>query len=76
MIQLKADIFAGIRSGLLDHAAFTVDRNATQTDHRIIYNADTGELYYDADGSGREEQVMFAVVTPGTALTSDHFLMI
>jgi Ca2+-binding RTX toxin-like protein len=76
MIQLKASIFAGIRSGLVDHAAFTVDRDATREEHRIIYNADTGELFYDADGSGREEQVKFAVVTPGTALTSDHFLMI
>jgi Ca2+-binding RTX toxin-like protein len=74
-IQLDSGVFAVLRSGSLDAAAFTLDKNATSTDHRIIYHAETGELFYDADGSGRIEQVKFAVLTPGTVLSADHFLV-
>ena len=42
----------------------------------IIYNSATGELFYDADGSGAGAQVRFATVTAGTALTASEFNLI
>ncbi|RDI58749.1 Ca2+-binding RTX toxin-like protein [Microvirga subterranea] len=74
-IQLDSGIFTGLRSGPLDAAAFTLDKNATTADHRIIYHAETGELFYDADGTGRIEQVKFAVLVPGTVLSADLFMI-
>lgn len=74
-IQLDSGIFAGLRSGPLEAAAFTLDKNATTADHRIIYHAETGELFYDADGTGRIEQVKFAVLVPGAVLSADLFMI-
>lgn len=74
-IQLDSSIFAGLRAGRLDQAAFAL-KIATTADHRIVYDAESGALFYDADGTGRIEQVKFAVLTPGTALNADHFLIV
>lgn len=56
--------------------AFTLGTAATTADHRIIYNAATGQLYYDADGNGAGARAQFAAVTAGLALTSLDFLVI
>jgi len=42
-------------------------------DDRIVYNAATGQIFYDADGISGAAQVLFATVTAGTALTSADF---
>ena len=42
---------------------------------RIIYDNTTGDLFYDADGSGVCAQVKFAHVTPLTALTNNDFII-
>ncbi len=42
----------------------------------IIYDAATGRIYYDADGSGAGAQVLFAQVTAGLALTNADFSII
>ena len=43
---------------------------------RIIYDSATGEIFYDADGTGAIEQILFARVDPGTAIVADDFLVI
>ncbi len=43
------------------------------TDDRILADQDTGFIYYDADGSGPAEAVLFAKVTPGIAVASANF---
>jgi len=75
-LQLDGGVFAGLRSGSLDASAFTADKNATRADHRIVYHAETGELFFDADGSGRIEQAKFAQFVPGTVLSADLFLVV
>lgn len=41
---------------------------------RIIYETDTGKIFYDVDGAGGDDARLFARVTVGTDLTADHFV--
>ncbi|EJN01632.1 M10 family metallopeptidase C-terminal domain-containing protein [Phyllobacterium sp. YR531] len=63
-------------TGALAAAAFHIGAGATDTSDRIIYNAVTGFLYYDADGSGQASATQFASLTKGLAMTSADFLVV
>lgn len=52
---------------------FTSGTSATTADQRIVYNSGTGQLFFDADGSGATAAILFATLTPGTALTPASF---
>ncbi len=72
----------------LDHLAFAeignrlspkefhIGGEATHSSERIIYNDDTGALFFDADGKGKTDQVKIAMLDPGLDLKSDDFLII
>lgn len=49
---------------------------AHDKDDRIIYETDTGKLFYDADGNGAGVAVQFATLSKGLALTAADFFMI
>lgn len=53
--------------------AFKIGTAATASSHRIIYNQSTGDLYYDADGTGAGAQVQFAKLSAGLALSAANF---
>ena len=57
----------------LDAAEFVAGTAATIADQRVIYDAGTGQLFYDADGNGAGAAVLFAQVVPGTAITAASF---
>ena len=57
-------------------AAFYSGAAAHDTDDRIIYNAKTGEVFYDADGTGATAAVQFATVTGQPALHAADFWVI
>lgn len=63
-------------AGQLNAAFFTVGPKAQDADDRIIYDAATGSLFYDADGFGRGKAVEFATLEKGLALTAADFLVI
>jgi Ca2+-binding RTX toxin-like protein len=60
---LSADEFKAVAGGVADEA-----------DDRIIYDTDTGVLYYDADGNGSGDAIQFATMTGAPALTEADFI--
>ncbi|MFN3945383.1 MAG: SdrD B-like domain-containing protein [Allosphingosinicella sp.] len=74
-IHLDRAIFTGIGSnGVLDAGAFRVGTAAADADDRIIYNSATGQIFYDADGAGGADAILFATVSPNLALTHLDFV--
>jgi Ca2+-binding RTX toxin-like protein len=73
-IQLDVDVFSAIGLGTLAANVFVIGAAATTADHRIIYDATTGALYYDADGNGAGAAVQFATLGTGLALTNADFV--
>jgi Ca2+-binding RTX toxin-like protein len=76
-IALDHTIFTQLTTlGELDPAAFASATNATTAAQHIIYDANSGFIYYDADGSNSSPEVLFAKVTPQLALTSHDFVIV
>ena len=51
----------GVIGGLTADASHT-STSARDATHRVIYGAATGNLYYDADGTGSRAQVLVATI--------------
>ena len=53
-------------------ANFRASTSGTAADANdyILYDTDSGQLFYDADGSGAGARVLFATVTAGSTLTA------
>lgn len=49
-------------AGALAYSELALGAKATTADQHLIYNAATGALFYDADGSGAQVQVRIAVL--------------
>ncbi|KTQ94982.1 hypothetical protein NS226_13710 [Aureimonas ureilytica] len=77
-LSLAAFGKAGAAPGALDPSAFYADTGNTAhaASDRIIYNSKTGDLFYDADGTGPDAAIRFAQTQPGLALTADDFFLI
>ena len=79
-IQLGSAVFTMLKPGTLSDANFVSVAGpvaALDANDFILYNSSTGELFYDADGSGSGAAVLFAVFqdTPIPALTAADFLI-
>ena len=76
-IALDDAVFTAIGGlGALNANAFHTGSAAHDADDRIIYNATTGELFYDADGNGAGAAVLFARLDGGPTLAASDFLVI
>ncbi len=78
-IEIDNAAFLGLTAGALNALAFTSNATGTATTaaHRIIYETDTGALWFDRDGSGAAfGRVQFADLTDGLAMTAAEFLVI
>lgn len=71
-IALSRGVFASLGANVTA-ANFVVGSAATTADQYLIYDSATGRLLYDADGSGTGAAVVFALVTPGLAITAGSF---
>jgi Ca2+-binding RTX toxin-like protein len=76
-IELDSDIFTGLAAGAIAANQFTANAAgaALNANHRIIYETDSGNLIFDADGSGAGAGQVFATVSLALALTSDDFVV-
>ena len=76
-IHLDDAIFAGLTTGTLGGAAFAANLTGAATDalDRIIYETDTGRVYFDADGNGAIASVHFATLTANLAVTNADFFV-
>ncbi|MEQ1956030.1 calcium-binding protein [Mesorhizobium sp. CN2-181] len=77
-IELDGSIFTTLAFGALSASAFKENTSAPRdADDRIIYNADTGSLFYDADGAGTASAaVKIAALTPGLNLSAADFTVV
>ncbi|NBJ09550.1 calcium-binding protein [Microvirga arsenatis] len=55
---------------------FVTGTRAQDREDRIVYDKKTGNLYYDADGTGRTAQVKIATLVNKTTLKFDDFFVI
>ena len=74
-IWLSDSVYTALSSGNLALGAFRISLSGTAADStdRIIYEFDTGRLYYDADGAGGATAVNFAQLEEGLALKNTDF---
>ncbi|HEX8670088.1 MAG TPA: hypothetical protein VF727_17135 [Allosphingosinicella sp.] len=73
-IMLDRSVFGAVGTdGTLDASAFVAGTAAADADDRIVYDAGSGRIYYDADGSGAGTAVLFASVASGTQLSHLDF---
>lgn len=63
----------GAGAGELGAAKFHIGEHAHDGSDRIIYNDQTGALYYDPDGKGGVSQVKFAELDAGLKLSHSDF---
>lgn len=81
VIRLENSIFTSLSTtGPLNADNFKVGINAADESDFIIYNNNTGALYYDADGSGAGSKVLIANVystgTTAASLSAGEFVVI
>ena len=75
LIMLDRNAFDEIYSnGELSSSVFTTGSAAQDADDRIIYDSETGRVYYDPDGTGSATLSIIAIVPPGTELSNTDFI--
>lgn len=71
-LRLMSRVFSSI-GGSLGAGEFRIGPEAIDGNDYIIYQRSTGNLYYDADGSGIQEKVLFAVLNFNDELRYSDF---
>lgn len=75
-ILLDDAVFTALTAGQGLGSAFVNGKAATTANHRLIHDAATGSLSYDADGVGGADAILFARIGAGQAMTASEFLVI
>ena len=76
-IRLDDLAFAGLAAGVVAASAFASNLAGMAMDEldRIIYESATGNLYFDADGSGAGDRIQFASLSASLSLTNADFFV-
>ncbi|OJF99247.1 hypothetical protein AX760_13625 [Pararhizobium antarcticum] len=78
-IQLENSVFKSLPTvGALTASQFVANKSGIATDKfdRIVYETDTGKVFYDADGSGAGKAIHFASIAAGLAISATDFFII
>jgi Ca2+-binding RTX toxin-like protein len=80
MFHLSASVFKNTgHDGIVTLDDFTINTTGKATDEldRIIYESDTGKLYFDMDGSKKShDALLFATIGKNLDLTADNFMIV
>jgi Ca2+-binding RTX toxin-like protein len=76
LVFLGRDFKSGLKVGGLKVDQFQLGSRAVDRSDRFIYNAQTGGLFFDADGSGGAKQIQLAKLAKGLSLTAQDFVVI
>lgn len=74
-LLLDREIFAGLARGQLDEDAFHAGPGAADAEDRLIYDAVTGRLWYDSDGTGAAGARLVAVLDDHADLGADQIYL-
>jgi Ca2+-binding RTX toxin-like protein len=75
--RLENAVFTGLATGTLSGAAYVQNTTGKAVDasDRIIYETDTGKVFFDRDGTGAAAAVQFATIGTNLVLTSADFVV-
>ncbi|MDP8102023.1 matrixin family metalloprotease [Phocoenobacter atlanticus] len=78
VLQLDDVIFIELDDGILSNSRFVANDSgeAKDTDDHIVYNTSTGELSYDADGSGSDSAQVFAILDNHVSLLASDIVIV
>jgi len=76
-IQLENSVMTRLlTTGTLNAANFRLSTAVADANDYIVYEQATGRLFYDADGSGATQSVLFATISNPGVLTNNDFVVI
>ena len=76
-IWLSKGVFKGLgKKGVLAKKEFHIGAKAHDGNDHVIYNKNTGALYYDKDGNGSREAIQIATLTRNLKLTEKDFFVL
>jgi len=76
LIVLDSSIFSALAAGSPAAGAFQLGAQALQADDRLLYEAGSGLLRYDPDGTGAAAAILFAQLDGAPTLDAGGFLVI
>ena len=74
-IALSHEIFRTLVEGE-NFLSASYNGTAADSDDHILYDADTGNLYYDSNADAAGGRVLFATIDPNLALAVDDFILV
>ncbi|MCB1489211.1 MAG: hypothetical protein KDJ88_17365 [Bauldia sp.] len=76
LVLLDQSIFSGLSLGPLSESEFARGKKAKDADDHILYQKSKGAVWFDADGKGGDDAVLFAKVAKGTDMHAGDFLVV
>ncbi len=77
-LHLDLDAFTQLQqTGVLNASTFVLGTVSTDVDDRIIFDPNTGAMFYDSDGIGMETAIQFLTIESNTGtLTADDLIVV
>lgn len=75
-IQIDNAVFVGLTAGALTGFAANATATAIGAAAQVVYETDTGALFFDSNGTGAGGRTQFATVDIGVVLTASEFTVV